>query len=280
MKTTNILAIGMAAALLTSCVKNTLYDSPLGPSSAGSLTVITDWSAKAPEASIPATYTLLVDSAEMEVSETTNVFTPSPAAGSHVLTVFNIAAGTHRKGNEVLIDTASNGEIYHMPADLFYAKKDFVKLQGEKQTVTAEMQQLTRRLVIELKVADDDLDQVASCSGTLASVCPSFDLAAGVRAANTAATTAHATKESDHLRLEYNLLDITPDADKTLTIHITYTDGETEDIDSDLSDILDDFGDSNKPLVVTTDLSFSSGAKTTASISGWQVVDAGSFIAK
>ena len=84
--------MGMAAAvLLSSCVKDTLYDTP--HPDRGAVVVTTDWSGKSTEADIPQAYTLRIGGREQNVSAATNVFDALLAPGGYGLTVYNSPKG-------------------------------------------------------------------------------------------------------------------------------------------------------------------------------------------
>lgn len=76
-----------AVTILTSCVKDDLYDTP--HPDRGAVVVTTDWSGKSTEADIPQAYTLRIGGREQNVSAATNVFDALLAPGGYGLTVYN-----------------------------------------------------------------------------------------------------------------------------------------------------------------------------------------------
>ena len=74
-----------AVTILTSCVKDDLYDTP--HPDRGAVVVTTDWSGKSTEADIPQAYTLRIGGREQNVSAATNVFDALLAPGGYGLTV-------------------------------------------------------------------------------------------------------------------------------------------------------------------------------------------------
>ena len=80
-----------AVTILTSCVKDDLYDTP--HPDRGAVVVTTDWSGKSTEADIPQAYTLRIGGREQNVSAATNVFDALLAPGGYGLTVYNSRRG-------------------------------------------------------------------------------------------------------------------------------------------------------------------------------------------
>ena len=121
--------MGMAAAvLLSSCVKDTLYDTP--HPDYGKIAVTADWSARGEGIDIPATWTVTMG--DYTGTETSATHAPDHlfAPGSYTLAVWNPAEGimvnvnpakemiatAHAHGVPVLIDGAQS--VPHMKVDV------------------------------------------------------------------------------------------------------------------------------------------------------------------
>lgn len=107
--------VGMAAAvLLSSCVKDTLYDTP--HPDYGKIAVTADWSARGEGINIPATWTVTMgDYAGTETSAThapDHLFAP----GSYTLAVWNPAEGITVNGTTATIAAATGNRA---GADVF-----------------------------------------------------------------------------------------------------------------------------------------------------------------
>lgn len=100
-----------AVTILTSCVKDDLYDTP--HPDRGAVVVTTDWSGKSAEADIPQAYTLRIGGREQNVSAATNVFDALLAPGGYGLTVYNSPEGISIDGNKATVN----------PVDLTGAQK-------------------------------------------------------------------------------------------------------------------------------------------------------------
>lgn len=103
-----------AVAMLTSCVKDDLYDTP--HPDRGAVVVTTDWSGKSTEADIPQAYTLRIGGREQNVSSATNLFDTLLAPGGYGLTVYNSPEGISIDGNKATVNpvdlTGCNLQIF------------------------------------------------------------------------------------------------------------------------------------------------------------------------
>lgn len=268
----------MLAMASTSCVKDELFDTPHPDK--GALTVTTDWSDRSAEAGTPPFYTLMADGMAQEVSGETNPFTKLLLPGSHTLTVFNVPQGMTLSGTTLSVDNASPGEILHTPGYLFYCSQPFEIAADSEIMLTARMRQITRRLEMVISVTEGNFDHIAKASATLAGVCPSFDISTGKRSESQTETTADIVRDGDKLRLAYNLLGITSQTQQTLTVNITYTNGDTQATESDLSSLLSGYHGQTTALRLTADLSLPGDSQFSGTISGWQIADGGNFNAK
>lgn len=112
-----------AVTILTSCVKDDLYDTP--HPDRGAVVVTTDWSGKSTEADIPQAYTLRIGGREQNVSAATNVFDALLAPGGYGLTVYNSPEGISIDGNKATVNPVDlTGAIEPHPGYLFASHQD------------------------------------------------------------------------------------------------------------------------------------------------------------
>lgn len=265
----------MAAMMLTSCVKDMLFDTP--HPNVGILTVTTDWSGKSTEAEIPSLYILLTGDTQQEVSGKTNRLDKLLIPGNHTLTIYNVPQEMKLNGSEILVEEASRGEIVHNPGYVFYGNKSFDIPADTDMSLTVPMSQITRRLEIVLTVADGNFERVANATGTLDGICPAFDIETGLRSEVPAKTTADIVRERNKLLLEYNLLGIAPQAEQTLTVAITYINGDTQTLESNLSAFMYDYHGDTAPMRLTGNVSLPGDSQFTGAITGWKIADGGNF---
>ena len=129
-----------AVAILTSCVKDDLYDTP--HPDRGAVVVTTDWSGKSTEADIPQAYTLRIGGREQNVSAATNVFDALLAPGGYGLTVYNSPEGISIDGNKATVNPVDlTGAIEPHPGYLFASHQDISVVADDTLHVTAPMRQ-------------------------------------------------------------------------------------------------------------------------------------------
>lgn len=272
-KTIYGLFVGMALIILPSCVKDDLFDTTHPRS--GSVTVTTDWTDRSADAGIPSSYTLQIGETAQKVSEATNRFDRLLYPGSYMLTVYNVPPGMTLAGTVISVNTMADGSIEPLPGHLFTGHSAFDITADTDILLTVPMEQCTRRLELELSVVEGDYERVTSATSTLSGICGSVDTASGARSVKAMRTTAAMVREGNRFRFSYNLLGIVPEARQMLTIYITFTNGETQSIEGDLTDMLASYHDSNSLLSLSGNLLLPVESGISCVISGWQVADGG-----
>lgn len=273
MKKTTLLLIGMAAMTLTSCVKDKLFNTAHPDS--GALTITTDWSAKSDEVSIPSQYTLMVGDFKQEVSAETNLFEKLLAPGNHNLTIYNIPEGMSLSGATISVDGVSDDAIESLPGTLFIANRSFDIFADSELELNVPMRQYTRRLELVLTVQQGQYERVSSARATLGGICRSVDILSEKRSSTPAKTISEVTRDGNKFLLAYNLLGITPSEKQILNIDITFSNGDTQSIESDLSSLLSDFHTEVYALKLAGDLFLPLEGGFSGVISGWEVANGG-----
>lgn len=273
MKKTATLLIGMAAIALTSCVKDQLYDTPHPDT--GGLTVTTDWSSKSNEATIPDTYILMIGDIMQTVSGETNRFEQLLAPGAHNLTAFNIPEGMSLSGSIMSVNTLSDGLIESMPENLYIANRLFDIAADSELEITVPMLQYTRRLEIVLTVQEGQYERVANANATLSGICGAIDILSEQRSAIAQSTNSAVLQDGNKFHLAYNLLGIIPSEKQTLKIDISFTNGDTQTIESDLTSLLTDYHNEVSTLKLAGDLFLPLEGSFSGVISGWEVANGG-----
>ena len=228
-----------AVTILTSCVKDDLYDTP--HPDRGAVVVTTDWSGKSTEADIPQAYTLRIGGREQNVSAATNVFDALLAPGGYGLTVYNSPEGISIDGNKATVNPVDlTGAIEPHPGYLFASYQDISVVADDTLHVTAPMRQYVRRLDIELTATEGDYSRVQSATATLSGVASAADMATGDR--SVAAQVTNAFRQDDNkFTIFFRLLGIVPTETHTLTVDITFNNGDTQRVVSDLTEAIRDF---------------------------------------
>lgn len=214
-----------AVTILTSCVKDDLYDTP--HPDRGAVVVTTDWSGKSTEADIPQAYTLRIGGREQNVSAATNVFDALLAPGGYGLTVYNSPEGISIDGNKATVNPVDlTGAIEPHPGYLFASHQDISFVADDTLHVTAPMRQYVRRLDIELTATEGDYSRVQSATATLSGVASAADMATGDRSAAAQVTNAF-RQDGNKFTIFFRLLGIVPTETHTLTVDVTFNNGDT-----------------------------------------------------
>lgn len=279
--------MGMAAAvLLSSCVKDTLYDTPHPDH--GKIAVTADWSARGEGIDIPATWTVTMG--DYTGTETSATHAPDHlfAPGSYTLAVWNPAEGITVSGTTATIAAATGNRagtdafVDNAPG-WFFTHTEQVSIEKDKDyPLTAVMQQQVRELTLMIEPAGDAADRIESIGGTLSGAAGTLDFATGTHG-TPSEVELHFTKitegdDAGKWMAIVRLLGIAGDAQR-LTATLTYTDGNPQptSLNSDLTSALNGFNDGKTaPLTLGGTIAETPGeAGFTGEITDWETVDGG-----
>ena len=279
--------MGMAAAvLLSSCVKDTLYDTPHPDS--GKIAVTADWSARGEGIDIPATWTVTMG--DYTGTETSATHAPNHlfAPGSYTLAVWNPAEGIMVNGTTATIAAATGNRagtdafVNNAPGWFFTYTKQVSIEKDKDYPLTAAMKQQVRELTLMIEPAGDAADRIESIGGTLSGAAGTLDFATGTHG-TPSEVELHFTKitegdDAGKWMATVRLLGIAGDAQR-LTATLTYTDGNPQptSLNSDLTAALDGFNDGKTaPLTLGGTIAETPGeAGFTGEITDWETVDGG-----
>lgn len=277
--------MGMAAAvLLSSCVKDTLYDTP--HPDYGKIAVTADWSARGEGIDIPATWT--VSMGDYTGTETSATHAPDHlfAPGSYTLAVWNPAEGITVSGTTATIAAATGNRagtdafVNNTPG-WFFTYTEQLSIEKDKDyPLTAAMKQQVRELTLMIEPAGDAADRIESIGGTLSGAAGTLDFATGTHG-TPSEVELHFTKitegdDAGKWMATVRLLGIAGDAQR-LTATLTYTDGNPQptSLNSDLTSALNGFNDGKTaPLTLGGTIAETPGeAGFTGEITDWETVD-------
>lgn len=273
MKKINLLIIGMATILNSSCVKDELFDT--SHPDTGGLTVTTDWSDKSDEAMVPDSYILMVGDIRQNVSGETNHFGKLLSPGIHTLYVYNLPQGISLNGTTISVDPLSEDAILPMPGSIFISSKQFEIMEDSELSIIVDMKQFTRRLELVLTVKEGQYERVRSAYGSLSGISGAVDILTGQRSEHAESTTAIVEREENKFHLQYNLLGIVPSEKQVLKIDILFSNGDTQTIESDLSTLLTGYHNEVMPLKLTGDIFLPLESGFSGVISGWEIANGG-----
>lgn len=273
--------MGMAAAvLLSSCVKDTLYDTPHPDT--GKVTVTADWTDRGEGVDIPASWHIVMgDYTGTETGATHSpdyLFNP----GSYTLAAYNIPEGITVSGTTAAVAAADGGFIVNTPGWLFTSVQEAEIEADTDYELTAVMHQQVRQLTLVIEPAGDAADRIESIEGTLSGAAGTLDFATGTHG-TPSEVKLHFTKITDgndagKWMATVRLLGIAGDAQR-LTATLTYTDGNPQptSLNSDLTSALNGFNDGKTaPLTLGGTIAETPGeAGFTGEITDWETVDGG-----
>ena len=263
----------LAAISLASCVKDELYNTPHPDS--GAVVVTADWSDRNSDADIPQTYILSIDGQEQEVSGETNVLNRLLSAGKYTLAAYNKPDQVTVANNTASVNATSAKHINPMPGYLFASVQDINVVADDTLRVTARMKQLIRRLNLELTATEGDYSRVQSATATLSGVASVADMTTGERSAAAQVTNTF-IQDGNKFTLLFRLLGIVTTEAQTLTVDITFNNGDTQQIVSDVTESMKNFNNEAEPIKLKGNLLLPVEATVTgATITGWNEVDGG-----
>lgn len=263
----------LAAILLASCVKDELYNTPHPDS--GAVVVTADWSDRNSDADIPQTYILSIDGQEQEANGETNVLNRLLSAGKYTLAAYNKPDQVTVANNTASVNATSAKHINPMPGYLFASVQDINVVADDTLRVTARMKQLIRRLNLELTATEGDYSRVQSATATLSGVASVTDMATGERSAAAQVTNTF-RQDGNKFTLFFRLLGIVTTEAQTLTVDITFNNGDTQQIVSDVTESMKNFNNEAEPIKLKGNLLLPVEATVTgATITGWNEVDGG-----
>ena len=275
MKSKRTIIIGMAALLLSSCVKDTLYDTP--HPDRGAVTVrLTGWTAD-------DDYVLDMDGKTADITCSPFVYPDLLLPGAHSLVLYNRAEGFTFDGRMAYVNTrddkirADGATIIPLPGYLKTISQEIAVVADDTLRITPSPQQRVRDLHIEFTVTQGRPELIQTVTGTLGGIAGAFDMEAGQTTGEPASAIVTFTRDSDKLTADARLLG-TMGAVQTLVLDIAFVDGgrilRTE---VDLTEALADFnGDMTAAYRVTGTLETPVGMEeATVEITGWESVDGG-----
>ena len=275
MKAKRYIMIGMAAMLLSSCVKDELYNTPHPDKGAVTIS-LTGWTAD-------DDYVLDMDGKTADITCSPFVYPDLLLPGAHSLVLYNRAEGFTFDGRMAYVNTrddkirADGATIIPLPGYLKTISQEIAVVADDTLRITPSPQQRVRDLHIEFTVTQGRPELIQTVTGTLGGIAGAFDMEAGQTTGEPASAIVTFTRDSDKLTADARLLG-TMGAVQTLVLDIAFVDGgrilRTE---VDLTEALADFnGEMTAAYRVTGTLETPVGMEeATVEITGWESVDGG-----
>lgn len=278
MKMTRYIPILAAAAgllLATSCVKDTLHNTPHPDK--GAVTVsLTGVSAG-------DNYVLDIDGKSADFTGSSFTFPDLLAPGIHSLVVYNRTEGFTFDGRTARVnalndETRADGTaIIPLPGYLKTASQEITVTADDTLRVNAVPVQRVRDLHFELEVTQGRPELIQSVTATLSGIAEAFDMEKGETTGEPVSTVFSFTRDGSKLTADVRLLG-TMGAVQTLVLDIVFVDGgRTQRTEVDLTEALADFnGDMTTAYRVTGTLETPVGMEEgKGEITGWEEVEGG-----
>ena len=282
-----IYTIILTALLLSSCVKDTLYDTPHPDH--GMISVTADWSARGEGIDIPATWTVAMgDYTGTETSAThapDHLFDP----GSYTLAVWNPAERITVNGTTATVAAATGNDagagafISNAPGWLFTSVQQVLIEKDTDYPLTAAMKQQVRELTLVVEPTGDAAGRITEIVAHLTGAAGTLDFATDTygAASNVVLPFTKITEGDDagKWKATVRLLGVTG-TEQLLTGEIRYADGNPTPttLKSDLTEALKEFNTGKSAsltlggtLVETPEETEFSGFE----ITGWETVEGG-----
>ena len=275
MKAKRYIMIGMAAMLLSSCVKDELYNTPHPDKGAVTIS-LTGWTAD-------DDYVLDMDGKTADITCSPFVYPDLLLPGAHSLVLYNRAEGFTFDGRMAYVNArddkirADGATIIPLPGYLKTISQEITVVADDTLRITPSPQQRVRDLHIEFTVTQGRPELIQDVTGTLGGIAGAFDMETEQTTGEPASAIVTFTRDSDKLTADARLLG-TMGAVQTLVLDIAFVDGgrilRTE---VDLTEALADFnGDMTAAYRVTGTLETPVGMEeATVEITGWESVDGG-----
>ena len=251
--------------MLASCVKDELHNTPHPDQ--GVVSVSVDY----PQGAEEDDYTVEVDGKPLDEGD--NASGPL-APGEHTVLVYNTPEGftvtdgiayvEHMDGTRALTDL-----IDPLPETLYSGTKTVTVVADDTLHLDLSVAQRTRDLRLELTVTEGDPERIATIMGTLSGVAGAYDLRNETLYGEAVSTAPAFTRNGDKIEADLRLLGTMGEA-QVLTLTLTFTDGLTQTVESDLTEVLANFnGDMEQTFTVTGSLR----TPTEAGLGGCTITD-------
>lgn len=271
--TTTILAMALLFSL-GGCVKDELHDTPHPDKGVVAVAIDVPQGDEEEEGA----YTVEIDGTTVDGKEGHYTVSDPLPPGEYTVLAYNTPQGFTVTDGIARVER-TDGTVRAL-TDFINPLPDYLYSGTERITVVADdtlrmnldVTQRVRDLHIELTVTEGDPERIASVTGTLAGVAEAYDLRNETLYGEAVSTRPTFTRSGDKVSADLRLLGVLGDV-QTLTLVLTFTDGQTQTVESDLTEILADFnGDMEEALGIEGELHTPVRAGMEATIKDWNTI--------
>lgn len=262
----------VVALLATSCVKDSLYNTPHPDKGA----VIIAF-----EGMTTGDYVANIDGQKSDIVGSPFVYPALFAPGIYNLIVYNKAEGFIFDDGIAYVDVladnsyAGNTHILPTPGYLYTTSQQIEIVADDTLVINSQVEKRVRDLFFEITVTQGRPELIQNVKGTLSGVAGAFDMEKSALTGDATSTVISFTREGNKLIAEVHLLG-TMGAAQTMVFDIEFTDGDrTQQTEVDMTKVLAEFnGNMNTGFKVIGELETPVGMEeATAVISGWELVE-------
>lgn len=273
--TTTILATALLFSL-GGCVKDELHDTPHPDK--GIVAVSIDL----PQGASGEDYTVEIDGTTADGKEGRYTVSDPLPPGEYTVLAYNTPQGFTVTDGIARVERtdgtvrALTDFINPLPDYLYSGTERITVMADDTLRMNLDVTQRVRDLHIELTVTEGDPERITGITGTLSGVAEAYDLRNETLYGEAVSTRPTFTRNGDKVSADLCLLGVLGDA-QTLTLVLTFTDGRTLTVESDMTEVLSGFGEGD----MTQTFAIEGGLRTpleagfSATITDWEVVDEG-----
>ena len=273
--TTTILATALLF-FLGGCVKDELHDTPHPDK--GVVAVSIDL----PQGASGEDYTVEIDGTTADGKEGHYTVSDPLPPGEYTVLAYNTPQGFTVTDGIARVERtdgtvrALTDFINPLPDYLYSGTERITVMADDTLRMNLDVTQRVRDLHIELTVTEGDPERITGITGTLSGVAEAYDLRNETLYGEAVSTRPTFTRDGDKVSADLRLLGVLGDA-QTLTLVLTFTDGRTLTVESDMTEVLSGFGEGD----MTQTFAIEGGLRTpleagfSATITDWEVVDEG-----
>ena len=269
--TTTILATALLFSL-GGCVKDELHDTPHPDK--GIVAVSIDL----PQGASGEDYTVEIDGTTADGKEGRYTVSDPLPPGEYTVLAYNTPQGFTVTDGIARVERtdgtvrALTDFINPLPDYLYSGTERITVMADDTLRMNLDVTQRVRDLHIELTVTEGDPERIAAIAGTLSGVAEAYDLRNETLYGEAVSTRPTFTRSGDKVSADLRLLGVLGDM-QTLTLVLTFTDGQTQTVESDLTEILADFnGDMEEALGIEGELHTPVRAGMEATIKDWNTI--------
>lgn len=265
-----ILSVFAAISLAGCDVKDPIYNTPHPDK--GAIVITADWTRRGEGIAIPPEYITEAAGTSFTLHEPVAVLTGLFVPGRTELLGYNPAEHvTVKDGVATVSNDPDNAGMQHPePGVLLGGTAAADVVADDTVSVVLPMRQLFRKIAFELTVTDGDTKRITGVEARLEGVAPSVDLRTGEVTGVAATVPVPFVLSEGKLVGAVWVPGVIPGAVQRMSVTLTFTDGMTDTVETDFSEMFKNFNtDKLHPMRLTGDIYAPVNSETGGTIIGW-----------